>query len=208
MNEFLTLFIQQLNATSYWEWLAVLLSIAYVVLVVKENSWCWPAAFVSTAIYTVLFFDVNLYMESALNIYYLLMAVYGWSQWRSKVMEGEDKPIVSWSGKFHLVIICTCLLLVFVTAISLEYFTDQDFAYIDSFTTLFAVVTTYMVTQKVLQNWLYWIVIDSVSIFLYLQKGFALTALLFVGYLIIAVVGWLKWKQHYYEQSYQKLVTA
>ena len=77
MSNFLETFGQQIAATSVWEWLAVALAIAYLLLAIKENIWCWAAAFFSTAIYTVLFFDVNLFMESLLNIYYLLMAVYG-----------------------------------------------------------------------------------------------------------------------------------
>jgi len=207
------LFIQQIIATSAWEWLAVLLALAYVILAVRESLWCWPAAFVSTAIYSVLFFDVNLYMESALNIYYLLMAVYGWQQWRGEASdktgdksktagkEASVKAIIVWSWRLHLSIIIGVSSLVVLVGYWLANSTDQDFAYVDSFTTLFAVVTTYMVAKKELYNWLYWIVIDSVSIYLYLEKGFALTAVLFGVYLLIAWFGWLKWLQHYRQQN-------
>ncbi|TQV85570.1 nicotinamide riboside transporter PnuC [Aliikangiella coralliicola] len=197
MTEFFSLFFEQIIATSIWEWCAVILAIAYILLAVKESLWCWPAAFVSTAIYAILFFDVNLYMESLLNLYYLVMAIYGWYMWRFKTQGESVKPVVKWSLKVHLLLIAGISLLVFVSGFFLSEYTNQDFAYLDSFTTWFAVVTTYMVAQKVLENWLYWIVIDSISIYLYVQKGFALTAVLFFGYLVIAIFGWLKWKQHY-----------
>lgn len=201
MNDFLNLFLKQLSDTSNMEWVAVIFAVAYLLLAVKESIWCWPAAFISTAIYTVLFFDVNLYMESFLNIYYLLMAIYGWYQWRYETQGEAVKPVIVWSLKFNASLIITISFLVLLSGFLLEKYSNQDFAYIDSFTTWFAVVTTYMVTKKVLENWLYWIVIDSVSIYLYIQKGFALTSILFVSYLIIAVYGWLKWKQHYHNQS-------
>lgn len=200
LNDFIRLFLEQLSATSIWEWCAVVLAIAYVLLAMVENIWCWPAAFISTAIYSVLFFDVSLYMESLLNIYYLLMAIYGWYQWRFKTAGEAIKPITVWSVKQHLKITLTTVVLILLSAELLQLYTDQDFAYVDSFTTWFAVITTYMVAQKVLENWLYWIVIDSVSIYLYWQKGFVLTAVLFVGYLIIALVAWYRWKQRYYQQ--------
>jgi len=200
MSDFLKLFLQQLIDTSNWEWLAVILALAYLLLAVKENLWCWPAAFVSTAIYTILFFEVSLYMESALNIYYLLMAIYGWYQWQYLTEGKKVKPVNVWSVRKHLTIIASTSILIYLSGFLLEKYTSQEFAYIDSFTTWFAVITTYMVTQKVLENWIYWIVIDVVSISLYLQKGFALTSVLFVCYVVIAAFGWLKWKKHYRDQ--------
>ena len=204
MGEYFNLFWQQLIDTSWWEWIAVILAIAYVLLAVKESIWCWPAAFISTAIYSVLFFDVSLYMESLLNVYYLMMAIYGWYQWQYKT-QGEDiKPVIVWTPKVHIILIAGTLILIMVAGKVLQHYTDQDFAYIDSFTTLFAIITTYMMAQKVLENWLYWIIIDMVSIYLYLQKGLALTALLFVAYVIIAFFGWKKWHQHYSKQRQSK----
>jgi len=205
MSDFFNLFLQQLIDTSVWEWIAVNLAFAYLILAVKESVWCWPAAFGSTAIYTVLFFDVKLYMESSLNIYYLLMAIYGWYQWQYVTEGSKLKPVHVWSLKKHLTLIIITSFLIITSGYLLEQYTSQDFAYIDSFTTWFAVITTYMVTQKVLENWIYWVVIDVVSIYLYLQKGFALTAVLFVCYVVIAIIGWFKWRQHYRAQGKAKM---
>jgi len=199
MSEFVDLFIQQLIATSLWEWTAVIFAIIYLLLAIKENIWCWPAALVSTSIYAILFFDVNLYMESLLNLYYLIMAVYGWYLWRYKKGGEKVKPVIKWSLKTHGLLIIAISGLILISGLFLENYTNQDFAYIDSFTTWFAVITTYMVAQKVLENWIYWIAINSVSVYLYIQKDFALTAVLFVSYIFLAVWGWQKWKQHYLE---------
>jgi len=179
------------------EWIAVILAIFYLHLVIKESRWCWPAAFFSTTIYIFLFFDVQLYMESALNFYYLIMAVYGWFQWQQTSEQKSEKIIISWPIIKHLKIIGIALGLSLISAFLLTKYTDQDLAFVDSLTTWLAVLATYMVTQKVLQNWLYWIVIDSLSIYLYLTKGYALTVILFFVYVVIAVIGFRIWKKHY-----------
>jgi len=201
MLEFYQQFVQQLIATSLLEWLAVSLAIAYLVLAIYENSWCWPAAFISTTIYMFLFFDANLYMESLLNFYYLVMAIYGWQQWQPKANSDLRKHISIWQLKTHLILISLTGLLILVSAYLLNSYTNQEFALIDSFTTWFAILATYMVTQKILENWFYWIVINSVSIYLYVSKGFALTAVLFFSYIILAVVGWIAWKKHFERQN-------
>jgi len=195
----LALFIEQLRNTSSLEWCAVILALAYLILAIKENIWCWPAAFISTAIYAWLFFDVNLFMESFLNAYYLVMAIYGWMQWTGNKTSEQDKPlnIVSWSLQTHLTLILLLSAGVIFTGLILSNFTTQDFAYLDSFTTIFALVATYMVTKKVLENWLYWIVIDLASVYLFYSKGLMLTSVLFSVYIILAILGWHKWKKQF-----------
>lgn len=201
MTEFYQQFIADLQATSGWEWLAVLLALAYLILAIRESLWCWPAAFFSTIIYAVLFFDVNLYMESSLNLYYLIMAIYGWYQWKRISPEQDKKAIVTWSLQTHFYWILLLTLIVSLTAYLLGSYTNQDLPLLDSFTTWFAVFTTYLVAKKVLENWLYWIVIDAASIYLFLSKGFALTSVLFVVYIILAFYGWLKWKRGFELQA-------
>lgn len=200
MNDLINLFIQQLISTSLLEWLAVLLAITYLLLVIKQSRWCWPAAFFSTSIYIFLFFDVNLYMESALNLYYLLMAVFGWFQWQQSNTKTE-KQITQWPLIKHFYLILGAFMLSGLSAFLLNKYTNQDLAFLDSLTSWFAILATYMVTQKILENWLYWIIIDSLSIYLYLSKGFALTAILFLAYVVIAFIGWKLWTKEYQRSS-------
>jgi len=201
MNDFIQQFTQQLIATSLFEWLAVVLAIAYLLLAIKESLWCWPAAFASTAIYMYLFFDASLYMESFLNFYYLIMAIYGFYQWQDKHHISNYREIVKWPNRVHFIGMFICLILVFISYILLEKYTDQDFAFLDSFTTWFAIFATYLLTQKVLEHWLYWVVIDIVSIYIFVEKGFALTSVLFLIYTVLAIKGWFNWKQSYYRGS-------
>lgn len=190
-------------AMSAWELLAVLLALAYLILAMKERIECWYAAFISTSIYTFLFWDVDLLMEFALQIYYLVMAVYGWRQWRkhSNTADSAGLEITLWSPKQHIFAFFSIGLLVFLSGYLLQKNTTAAMPYLDSFTTWGAVVTTYMVARKVLENWIYWLVIDGVSIYLYIDRGLYLTALLFALYIVIVVFGFFHWRKMYQQQN-------
>ncbi|MFT4822399.1 MAG: nicotinamide mononucleotide transporter [Halioglobus sp.] len=188
---------QALQAMSLWELAAVVLGVAYLLLAMQESRWCWYAAFASTAIFLFIFWDVSLLMESALQVYYLGMAVYGWQQWQPGTVKQEPLRISRWSPRQHLYAITSIGLLSALSGTLLAQYSSAELPFLDSFTTWGSVVTTWMVTRKILENWLYWIVIDGVSIFLYLDRGLHLTALLFIIYLVIVVFGYRKWLQHY-----------
>ncbi len=198
-----SVFSQLMNAVyamSGWEMIAVIMALAYLLLAMKERIECWYAAFVSTTIYTFLFWDVNLLMESALQIYYLAMAVYGWWQWRDKHQKEQALTIHTWTLRQHISVLFVLLILVFVSGYLLSENTTAALPYLDSFTTWGAVITTYMVARKVLENWLYWIVVDGVSIYLYIDRELYLTAGLFVLYVILVVIGFMQWLPRYRQQ--------
>jgi nicotinamide mononucleotide transporter len=187
---------EQFLASSALELTAVILAVLYLVLVVKEDIRCWYAAFLSTAIFLVIFWDVNLYMESGLQIYYLLMAVFGWYQWRASALPDVDAlPISRWSTQNHFIAIFTIISASAISGYLLSNNTNASLPYLDSFTTWASVLTTYMVTKKIYENWAYWLVIDTVSIYLYLDRGLYFTALLFSVYIIIIGFGWYSWSQ-------------
>lgn len=186
------------------ELLAVLMSLVYVVLAAKGNIWCWPAALVSTVLYTAIFYDVYLWMDSLLQIYYMIMAVYGWFCWRVANNDNNtDKPfsIKVWSKKTHLYIIILLSMLSYLVGWIMASYTPADFPYFDAATTVFAVFATYMVTKKILENWLYWVVIDFASIYIYIEKGLTPTAVLFSLYVILATYGYYQWHKRYQGQK-------
>lgn len=188
-----------------WEIVAVFLSVTYLLLAIKQNLWCWVAAFISTSIYTVLFFDASLLMDSALNVFYLVMAIYGWYSWKygNGINKNEELEITTYGLNKNLKIIGVLIIVSLILGYIMANYTSADFAYLDTFTTVFAVFTTYTLTKKVLENWLYWIVIDSVSIYIYINKGFYLTAVLFAFYTILAFVAYKNWKKEYENLEYR-----
>jgi nicotinamide mononucleotide transporter len=212
VDEFYQGIITAAQAMSIWEVIAVILGVAYLVLAMRQNILCWYAAFGSTAIFSWLFWDVSLLMESGLNVYYLIMAIYGWWVWRGNA-QSSSKPnvektllvnaveIKTWSLSRHALIIIGVVLVSLATGYGLEKNTSAALPYLDSFTTWGAVITTYMVAQKVLENWLYWLVIDTVAIYLYIDRELYLTALLMVVYVVLAVLGWFMWLKEYRQKN-------
>ena len=178
---------------------AVIFAIAYLLLAVRQNILCWYAAFLSTSIYIYLYWGVSLYMESILNIYYLLMAIYGWINWSNR-KEKINLSIKEWSLKKHFASVILIIVLSLLSGLLLNN-TEAARPYLDSFTTWGSVFTTYMVTQKILSNWLYWLVINGVGIFLNIDKELYLTALLLLSYQVISILGFINWRKSYYEQK-------
>jgi nicotinamide mononucleotide transporter len=177
-----------------WEVLAVVLAVAYLVLAIRQNIWCWAAAAVSTVLYLFIMFQSRLYMESLLQLFYLAMAVYGWYSWR-RPPDGEGElRVTTWPLRLHLFAIGSVLALVYISGDLLARYSDAALPHLDSFTTWGAVVATFMVARKVLENWLYWFVIDAVSIGLYLSRDLFFTAALFGAYLVMIVIGYRSWR--------------
>ena len=182
---------------SGWEILAVVFGIAYVLLAAKESQWAWPFAFFSTLIYTILFWEGALVSSSLLNFYYMVMAVYGFILWREDEA-GETLAISRWSVKTHSIFISLGLLGALVLGYLSETYVGAKFAYHDAFVMVFSGIATWMMAKKVLENWLYWMVIDSTAMVLYYKSGYLATIVLFMLYVVLAVYGYRSWMKAYH----------
>lgn len=171
---------------------AAISGILYIILAAKENVWCWLAASISVCLYMYINYDLGYYSQSALQIFYLFMAIYGYVIWNKL----DPEKIKEWSAKKHLFIIFIGAIITFIIGFILtEYVEDSEQPILDALTTVFSVFASYMVAKKVLENWLYWIVIDSLIIYLYYIEGEFILALQFLVYIIIAGYGYFSWIQ-------------
>ena len=193
--------IEQLLATSPWEAAAALIGLAYLLLAVRRNLLCWLCAFASTAIYVVLFADAGLYMQVALNLFYLGMAVYGFIDWRRGRTDAGEVRIESWTVNQHVTAAALVIIASAINGWILAKMTDSPAPYLDSFVTWGSFVTTWMVARRIIENWLYWIVVDSAAAWLYFSQGLLVTTLLFIIYLGIVVRGYFVWRR---EQELQR----
>ena len=183
--------ITQLNFNwSIIESIAVFFSILYVILALKESILCWGAAAISVILYIYICYTAQLYPETGLQVFYLLMAFYGYHQWNKN---DSTLKIQQWTTTKHLLILLLGASLTFLMGFYFTIYTNAAMPLVDSFTTVFSVFATYMVTKKVLGNWLYWIVIDIVSVYLYFSRDLHLTSLLFIMYTVIAIFGYFSW---------------
>ena len=174
------------------ESIAVLFSILYVVLVARENIWCWAAAIISVSLYILICYEAKLYAETGLQFFYLIMAVIGYFFWKVSA-DKKQLNIKELSIGNHALILFVGIVFTLVLGFILTIYTQAKLPLLDSFTTVFSIIATFMVIKKILENWLYFIAIDLVSIYLYSSRDLQQTAILFVLYAIIACVGYYNW---------------
>lgn len=187
--------ISNLVHSAWIEPAAVILAISYLLLAIKQNISCWFAAFFSSLLYFFVMYSAGLYMEAGLQIFYCVMAVYGWTQWRVSLPDNKKFLVKTWNRNQHIKAILLIFLLAFASGWGLEKFTNAALPFIDSLTTWGAIITTYMVAKRLLENWIYWFVIDTISVFLFYSRGLFLTSILFFVYLIIIYFGYKSWTE-------------
>ena len=175
------------------------MAIGYLLLAIRENIWCWFCAGISTAIYVWIFIDARLYMESALNVFYFVMAIYGWYVWYSGSTGGHKRPVVKWPLGTHGAALVAIVVASLASGYLLSARTDAAFPYIDSLTTWSAIWATFLVARKVLENWWYWLAIDAASVFIYWSRDLELTAGLFVLYVAMIPFGIVSWTRSWRE---------
>ena len=183
------------------ESLAVALSITYVVFAAIEKKVCWWFALASSLIYIFIFYDVKLYMESMLSVYYALMALYGIFVWGKTDSEKQNSQIISYDFRIHLLILTAIIILSGLSGHILSNNSNAYRPYMDSLTTWSSIFATFLVVKKVLENWIYWILIDSVSIVLYFERELYQTVFLFIVYLGIAFLGLFIWRKNFESQN-------
>ena len=181
------------------EWVAVVFAFAYLVLAIRQNAWCWACSMVSSAIFLVLFARGGLVMQAGLQVFYVAMAVYGWWAWR-RGGDGAQPvlPVRRWPLRWHLLAMAAIAVVSVVNGRWVAGAGSNDVVpYVDALTAWVSVFATWLVARKVLENWLYWIVIDMVAAALYFTQGLHATAVLFVVYSLVAIRGYRQWQADY-----------
>jgi len=186
-------FLSEVSNFSTLEIIGVVTSLLYIYFATKENKVCFLFGLISSTIYVYICFSYQLYFDSIINLYYIVMSFVGWAMWSSNKNNVEEK-VKSIPNKIFLrhSIIGGVATLLF-GAIASNY-SDASLPFIDSFTTVFAIIATVMVVKKQIENWLIWIIVDGVGISMYFYKELYFTSFLFLIYTIIAIRGYQKWK--------------
>ena len=179
---------------NWFEIVAAALAITYLILAMQQNILCWAAWIISSIMYLFVMFSAGLYMESGLQIFYIVMGIYGWIQWNNR-SSNNSLTVSTWPIINHIYILLTLIFLVTFSGLILSNLTEAVSPYIDAFTTWGAIIATYMVAKKILENWYYWFVVDFVSVFLFLSRELYTTALLFSIYIILVIFGFIAWRK-------------
>ena len=175
------------------QWLAFGLNLTYVVLAGRGNAWCWVFGFCGTIFQCIVCMDANLKSDAALQIYYAFSAIYGWYNWQRQNADGSAAvQVQSYPLSMHLKIG------LLGTAIALPlalHWQSAAFRYEDAFLAVFSVATTILTARKVLESWLYWLVIDGFYALIYFERDKYILAVLSIVYFIFSLRGYFVWKK-------------
>lgn len=176
------------------EYAAVALGILNVILAARGNIWCWPIGIIGGALYVYLNLGWQLYYDMILQFFYVLAGFYGWWKWTRK--EGEaELPIIQWKFKQQLPLLLSGIVLSVILGSITYYYLRTYITYFDATLTVFSFIATWMMAKKVIENWLWWIVIDSAGILLYWLKDAPATSFLFFVLTLGAAYAYYNWRK-------------
>jgi nicotinamide mononucleotide transporter len=197
--------------TEHWlEIFGAAAGIIYVFLEIRQNIWLWPVGIITSAVYIIVFFTSKFYADMSLQVYYVVISFYGFYVWRfgtkataatphnSSAIAGDTPksvPLeVSRTPRTLIIRLAAIYLLLHAGMwYVLANFTDSPVAFWDSFTTALSVVATWMLARKYIEHWILWVIVNIVSLILYLYKGLYPTSILFLVYTVMAMVGYREW---------------
>jgi nicotinamide mononucleotide transporter len=172
------------------EWTAVVLNVGFTLCIAYEKRVGWLLGFVAGVIGVGLYALAHTWAMGVLNVYYVTMAAYGWWSWGR---DDQEKGIRTQAPRFHAVIVVAGLLMSYVVYVLLAQYLDGRFPQLDAFVTVFSFIATWMMARKMIANWAYFILADSVAVYLNWRIGYQGYALLNGMYLVLSVVGLVKW---------------
>lgn len=185
---------------NWLEWFGVAAGLLYLYLEIKQHSAMWVVGFISSLVYVFVFFESKFYADTVLNIYFASMSVYGFWLWRFVSDDGDSmknsKIEYHNVGNIQIVklIVIGFALWIAISQV-LVRFTDSPVPYGDAFVSALSVVATWMVAHKYIEHWFVWVVVNVVSVYLFLLSGLNLTAFLYIIYTILAVIGYFHWRK-------------
>ena len=176
------------------EVIAAAFGVISVYLSTRQNIWSWPTAIVNVALYTVVFYQGRLYGQMGLQPIYLALSVYGWYQW----LHGGEQHTelrVSRAGPRLLGVLAVLSLVLWLALAAVLRQTDAALPWLDALLTTTSLVAQWMMTRKILENWLIWIAVDVVYVPMFVSQSLYATAVLYAAFLVLAVMGYAEWRR-------------
>ena len=206
MNQLFNFLFEQYAAYETIDILLEIIAVVFGFLSVwfsKLNKiWVFPTGMISTSIFVYLLLKWGLLGDMMINGYYFIMSVYGWYVWTRKINDTQFTPISKINlreKKISITIFFATLLFVFVIYKTFDKWSDWV-AYVDTITTAIFFVGMWLMAKRKIENWIFWIIGDIISVPLYLYKGFTFTSFQYLGFTFIAIFGYLAWKKNLNKQ--------
>ena len=167
---------------------------ACVLLAVRENIWNWPVAIANNVFYFVVFWHSKLYADAILQIFYVVISIYGWWAWLRGGIHRTELPIARVSKTLAIGLVVATAAATAALYFALSRFTDSTVPLGDAVTTAISLTAQFMLGRKFIENWVWWIVADVIYIALYNYKGLYLTAILYAIFIAMCVAGYIRWQ--------------
>ncbi|MEQ8705705.1 MAG: nicotinamide riboside transporter PnuC [Phaeodactylibacter sp.] len=199
--------IAEAVALSWVDWVATVTALLYIILAARGNVWCWFWGIISCALWAYASYAFyQLYLDAVLQVFYVVMAFVGLYNWRWGGEGNTEAPIQRLPWNAHLPYLAGGTLLAIAFGYFFDQYTPAAATYWDAFTTVFSVLATLLLVQRYLDNWAYWVVIDTIYIGLYFSREAYLFSLLMVVYTVIASVAWVQWQKSWKNsQSHEQI---
>ena len=169
-----------------------------IALLIKQNIWTWPVGIAYTLASLYIFFTAKLYADFVLHIFFLIMSSYGWYYWlRGNNRFDSELPVTVESKKVLAYSIIFCCLAIILTSNLLIIYTDADLPYWDNTTSILSVFAIWLQSRKKIESWIFWLVIDVLSVGIYFYKELYLYSLLYLIYMAMAFLGYVTWLESY-----------
>lgn len=179
----------------YLEILGVIVGFVYLYLEYKASVYLWIASIIMPAIYLFIFHNAGLYADTAINLYYLFIAIYGWFAWTHSNKKRKELPISYITTRQSIAMVALYAVMQVAISLAIQHFTDSDVVWFNGLTSALSIVGMWMLARKWIEQWIVWIVVDILSAGLYCYKGLYLTAILYGVYAVIAILGYRKWQK-------------
>lgn len=188
-------------ACNYIEVFGFITGIIGVWLTAKQNIWCWPIGLANVILSLLVFFVAKLYADVVLQVFYLVLTIYGWYNWAFGGNSKFSLPVRKIKGNEFGIMLVLGFSISFVVGYLFSNYTDAAFPYWDSHLTVWGVIATYAMAKKIIEHWLMWIIIDINCAALYFIKELYAFAPLYFIFTLLAVYGYFKWKKDFEKQT-------
>ncbi|RPH31895.1 MAG: nicotinamide riboside transporter PnuC [Bacteroidales bacterium] len=191
---------------NYVEVLGAIAGLIYLYLEIKQNIWLWPLGIITSAFYVYVFFVSKFYADMGLQVFYLVISFYGWWHWLygGNSTSKHELPITRTSLKQWIYLTLITIFLFGLMVFILKNYTDSPVPYGDSFVTALSITGTWMLARKLIEHWWIWVVVNLVSLVLFIWKDLYPTSILFFFYFTLAVYGYYQWKKEMVKGESQK----
>lgn len=171
------------------------LGLLYLWLEYKANIWLWVVGAIMPVVHGVLYLQSGIYADAAMQLYYVVAGIYGLAVWKRRPRKSDDGKIRHTPKGWVVPLVAVYALLHVAIYFVLVEFTDSRVPVLDSMSTSLCIVAMWMLSRKLVEQWLVWLVVDMISVGLYLYKGIPITSGLYMLYCILAIAGYMRWRR-------------